>query len=277
MIHLFQVIAAAAAISATTVDGHNITFSGTKPMQAHLRESAGPGGRIHFDMWESAQGTLVRKYDTDMTKLIHMIVVSDNLAYFDHIHPVLQADGHFTIDYRPPTGGLYHVYLDGVPHSLGRQVFRFDVPAGSATAAAARQLHAPGSAVEVGPYRISLDPTSVPSGEITTIDVSISKYGRPAADLHPYLGAMAHGVFVGLKDLAYMHAHGMSKEMLSMADSNDCGDKMMLSMPPLPPNSTIPSRFEFQILAPRAQSYDFWLQFIGDKTLYTVPFLMRAR
>jgi hypothetical protein len=269
--------AGAADSPVQTFAGTNVTVSGAAPMQAFLTESPAPGGAIHFDMWEVSGGKVVTAYDWDMTKLMHMIVVSDDLQHFDHIHPVLQPNGHLTIDYTPAARELYHVYIDGIPHGLGRQVFRFDVPAGSSQPAPARTLHANATTVQVGPYRVTLDPVKVPIGEIATIDVSITKNGLPAKDLHPYLGAMAHGVFVGTKDLAYMHAHGMSEEMLSMASGNDCGDSMMLAMQPLVPSDTIDSSFEFEILAPSAQDYNFWLQFVGDKTLYTAPFLITTR
>lgn len=271
-------LSAAGAPDDSLYRGSDVTVTGLQPMQAYLRKTQGPGGTIHFDVWEVSNGKTVTSYDWDMTKIMHMIVVSDDLRYFDHIHPVLQADGHLTIDYVPAERGLYHVYIDGMPHGIGRQVFRFDVPLGSDEPAAARLLHAPGSSVEVGPYRVTLDPVKVPTGEISTIDVTITKNDRPAKDLHPYLGAMAHGVFIGTKNLAYMHAHGMSDEMLSMASaSNDCGDGMMAAMQPLVPSDTIDSHFEFEILAPSEQPYNFWLQFVGGTTLYTVPFLVTTR
>jgi len=268
----------AGAPTPTTYEGRNVTVTGPKPMQAYLRTSPGPNGATHFDMWEVSGGKIVTAYDWDMTKIMHMIVVSDDLAHFDHIHPALQPNGHLTIDYRLPSQGLYHVYIDGMPHDLGRQVFRFDVPSGTDTPATARVLHTPGSSVQVGPYRVTLDPVAIPFGEIATIDVTITKNGKPAKDLHPYLGMMAHGVFVGVKDLAYMHAHGMSDDMLAMAGSaNDCGDGMMAAMMPLVPSDTIDSHFEFELLAPSSQDYDFWLQFTGGTTTYTAPFLIKTR
>jgi hypothetical protein len=260
-----------------TFEGKNVVVTGLQPMQAYLQESSAAGGAIHFDVWEVSRGKIVRTYDWDMTKIMHMIVVSDDLVYFDHIHPALQPNGHLTIDYKPAEKGLYHIYIDGIPRGIGRQVFRFDVPLGSGAPAAMRLRHAPGASVDVGPYRVTLDPVSVPFGEISTIDVSITENGHPARDLHPYLGMMAHGVFIGVNDLAYMHAHGMSEEMLAMISSNDCGDSMMTAMTPLAPNATIDSHFEFEILAPSAQDYDFWLQFIGGTTLYTAPFLVTTR
>jgi hypothetical protein len=266
------------ASAAQTYQAKNVTVTGSAPLQAYLRETTGAGGVVHFDMWEVSGGAVVRNYDWDMTKLMHMIVVSDDLAYFDHIHPALQPNGHWTIDYTPASRGLHHIYLDGLPHGLGRQVFRFDVPIGTSAAATARTLHARGTSVQAGPYRVTLDPIDVPIGEISSILVTITKNGRPAKDLHPYLGAMAHGVFVGVDNLAYMHAHGMSEDMLNMASAqNDCGDGMMLAMQPLVPSDTIDPHFEFQILAPSTQNYNFWLQFVGGTTLYTAPFLITTR
>jgi hypothetical protein len=253
-----------------------VVSTGTPPLRAYLNETRDPGGTIHVDMWETAAGNVVRSYDVDMTKLLHMIVVSDGLTDFRHIHPVLHSNGHFTIAFHPAQRGLYHIYIDGIAHGFGRQVFRFDIPVGTNAPAEQRHVNAAGNSSRVGPYEVTLDPVLVPFGEIATIEVSITKDGKPATDLHPYLGAMAHGVFVGIKDLAYMHAHGMSDQMLAAA-SSDCGDSIMLSMPPLPATYKVPSTFAFDILAPSEQSYDFWLEFVGGNTLYTAPFLVTSR
>jgi hypothetical protein len=261
---------------AVLLAGKDITFTGIVPMQAYLRESAGPNGTKHLDMWEVRDGRVITNYDIDMTKIMHMIVVSDDLTDFRHVHPALQPNGHLDIDLNlPQEPGGYHVYIDGHPHGVGRQVFRFDLPSPIA-AAPVRYLHAAGGSVRVGPYTVSIDPTAVPIGEIATLSVRILKNGKAARDLRPYLGVMAHGVFIGTKDLAYMHAHGMTSQMLDMSSGNDCGDAMMAAMTPMPPSLNIGNEFEIEIVAPSAQPYDFWLQFRGGKTLYTAPFLVRT-
>jgi hypothetical protein len=273
---MIGLILAAALAAPVTYPGVNVVYQGAKAPAAFLAATPEAGGAVHLDVWESDRGKTLRSYDDDMTKLLHMIVVSDDLTDFQHIHPVLQRNGHFTIDVHAKEHGLYHVYIDGIPHETGRTVFRFDVPIGSDTAASARQFHVAGKSRRAGPYTVTLDTTSVPFGEVATISVKITKNGTAATDLHPYLGMMSHGVFIGTKDLAYMHGHGMSDDMVSMA-GDDCGDSMMQSMAPLPPDAKIDNEFAFDILAPSGQTYDFWLQFIGGKTLYTVPFLITAR
>ena len=245
-------------------------------MQAFARTSLGPNGTVHVDIWEVAAGKTVRGYDIDMTKLAHLIVVTDDLSSFAHVHPVLQPSGHFTIDLALSPRQLYHLYIDDRASGIGRTVFRFDIPMAGA-AVRERVLHAAGNSVKVGPYVLTVDSTALVPGVVTTINVNVTRAGKPATDLHPYLGVMTHGVFIGVTDLAYMHAHGMSTKIMALADTNDCGDAMMMSMPPIPPDTVIDSHFVIQVLAPTAQTYDLWLQFIGGKTLYTAPLLMIAK
>ena len=273
------IVLGATARGEEPIPGKDVTFTGTVPMTAFLQTSAGSNGMVHFEAWEVRDGKTVLAYDIDMTKIMHMIVVSEDLTDFQHVHPALLPTGHLVIDvHLKEAPASYHVYLDGRPKDNGRHVFRFDLPGDSQSVAPNRVLHAAGSAVNVGPYNVEIDPTAVPIGEISTVSVRILKDGKPATDLHFYLGVMAHGVFIGINDLAYMHAHGMSAAMLNMASSaNDCGDSMMTQMTPLPANQAIPNEFEFQILAPSAQAYDLWLQFIGGTTLYTAPMLVTTR
>ena len=269
----------AKAQAAEVIAGKDIIYPGaTTPMSAFMRADRILDGTARIDAWEVHGGQAVRSYDIDMTKLMHMIVVSDDLTDFQHVHPTLLPNGHFTIElHLAEPVEAYHIYLDGRPHGLGRNVFRFDLPA-EAGAPTIRQVHAAGSSVQVGPYLVMIDPTSVPIGEIATISVRIFKNGRPATDLHPYLGVMSHGVLIGTKDLTYLHVHGMTAEMLDAASgANDCGDSMMMQMTPMPPNLNIGHEFELQLLAPSTQDYDLWLQFIGGKTLYTAPLLVTTR
>lgn len=269
-------LALLAAALIGTYQGHDVLITGTAPMAASLTATAEPGGVTHLDLAMSSGGTTLTAYDLNMTKRLHLIFVSDDLRTFRHLHPVLHPDGRFTLDVAPAPPGLYHIYIDGDPHGFGRQVFRFDVPIGGGVAAPARVLHRAGTVSKVGPYEVRLDTTQVAAGRITTLHVTILKNGIPATDLHPYLGGMAHGVFIGTTDLAYMHTHGMSAQMLAASDAADCGDSMMASMPPLPANATIPNAFVIQVLAPRPETYNLWLQFTGGPTLYTAPFQITA-
>jgi len=94
------------------------------------------------------------------------------------------------------------------------------------------------------------------------LTVHILENGLPAQDLHPYLGAPAHAVFLNGTDLSYVHVHpmptgsthpmpmGLSKEAHSSPD-------MMLHVELSEPGT-----------------YKLWLQFCGGSRLYVAPFVV---
>ncbi|MGA8384081.1 MAG: hypothetical protein WB687_02220, partial [Candidatus Cybelea sp.] len=70
-----------------------------------------------LDTWMTplGSGAAIRTYDVDMTKLLHMIIVSDDFRTFLHVHPVLGPSGHFLLNQRFPDQVLYHIYIDARP------------------------------------------------------------------------------------------------------------------------------------------------------------------
>ena len=61
---------------------------------------------------------------------LHLIITSDDLNFFDHIHPVPQADGSLAIEYRFPHDGNYLLFADLAPRGDRAQVFRIPVVIG---------------------------------------------------------------------------------------------------------------------------------------------------
>jgi hypothetical protein len=45
----------------------------------------------------------------------HLFIVSGDLAYYDHIHPKLEADGAFVVDTEFPRSGEYNLFCDFLP------------------------------------------------------------------------------------------------------------------------------------------------------------------
>src|SRR5205807_5720588 len=46
---------------------------------------------------------------------LHLIVVSSDLTFFDHVHPTPQPDGSLAIDYAFPKAGRYVLFADITP------------------------------------------------------------------------------------------------------------------------------------------------------------------
>ncbi len=212
-----------------------------------------------------------------MTKKLHMIVISDDLRDFMHVHPVLGSDGHFRLRLHFPKPALYHIYIDGIAHNLGRQIYRFDLDVAShAKALSARRVPLPGHVSTAGPYRVTIDKTQLIAGEQTLITVKLLRGGKPASDLRPYLGAMGHGVFIGVDDLSYVHVHAMDAMMMQMMGTDDCGDAIM-TMNPIAADAKVPATLQFYLKAPVAGTYRLWFQFGAPARDYAAAFTVVAR
>src|SRR5215213_4120873 len=55
-------------------------------------------------------------------KPIHLIVVSDDLYFFNHIHPQLAPDGRYVVETTFPSGGAYRLYAAYTPEEAEAQV-----------------------------------------------------------------------------------------------------------------------------------------------------------
>ena len=225
----------------------------------------------HLDLWMTPPQSSVpiRKFQTEMTKKLHVIIVSDDFKTFLHIHPVLSPTGHFVITQAFPAAGTYYVYADGLPNDLNHQVFRFKLDVGHASPPSARNLPTTGMGVQTGPYEVDLSRVRVQSGKMEMLDLQILENGKPAKDLHPYLGASAHAVFLNAKDLSYVHVHPMGADMMMM--------DMSKPMPDMPDNASVSSDMMLHIALREPGTYKLWLQFrgVGDK-LYIAEFTILA-
>lgn len=233
----------------------------------------------HLDTWMTVRGssTIIRSYQIDMTKYLHMIAVSDDFRTFLHIHPTRGTDGHFLLDQLFPVPARYHIYVDARPEDFGQQAFRFDVDLGGAAGPVRRDLSETSTATVAGPYTVSISSNSLSSQSESRIVVHILKNGKPATDLHPYLGALAHAVFINAGDLSYVHAHPMP---LLASGAGTQAQKMHSesAMPPSLPSSMISSpNMLLHVALSEPGTYKLWLQFRGGSRLYVAPFVLTAR
>lgn len=222
-----------------------------------------------LDFWMTLPNSSVpiKRYQVEMTQKLHVVLVSDDFKTFLHVHPQLQPNGHFVILQKFPAGAIYHVYADGEPNDLNHQVFRFDLHVGP-HGGVSRVLPLTGMGVRVGPYEVDLSTVRLHSGQMEMIDVEILKDGKPAKDLHPYLGVPAHAVFLNNKDLSYVHVHPMAM-----------GGDMDMSKPvaTMPDNVPSPSEMMLHVSIKEAGTYKLWLQFRGaNNLLYIAEFTMMA-
>ena len=252
---------------------------GSPKTEGHLRATPSAKDPLtqHLDLWMTAPASAapIRNYAVEMTKKLHVVIVSSDFARFMHIHPALSPTGHFTIDQPFPAPGLYYVYADGEPNNLDHQVFRFEVNVATNAAPKPITLTPTGREVNVGPYTVDLSQVKLSAGGMDMIDVHILKGDKPANDLHPYLGANAHAVFLNGQDLSYVHVHPMSMGDMAKASTTPSGTMKMPA--DLPEDSISSPDLMLHISIKQPGTYKMWLQFRGGSQLYVAPFTLTAQ
>lgn len=202
----------------------------------------------------------LKRYETELTKEMHVIAVSDDLTIMLHHHVAHVIDGHGQDRMRFPKPGLYHIYIDAAPKTIGQQVMRFDLNVGDEPAAPliSRPLGMPMTEVISGLYTLSFDRLEVTAGQPAMLTLRITELGKPARDLHPFLGVGAHIVLIGTETLDYLHAHPIETD----DHPTETGDA----------EKPDPSVLRFHLAPSKPGPYRLWVQFIGGRTVYTVPF-----
>ncbi|MBC8153331.1 MAG: hypothetical protein H7Z72_10505 [Bacteroidetes bacterium] len=170
------------------------------------------------------EGELV-PLDLHHERKIHLIVVSKDLSYFEHIHPDYQPSGTYDLavlpsgkDYsaganknetRFAKGGDYLLFADYAPTGGSPQLEKIDLTVGG-TPYKSVTYSAPKLSSTVDNYTLDLVPEDgIEVGKLAHIRGVLKKDGKEmdAATLENYLGAKAHMVVVGVADKNYLHVH----------------------------------------------------------------------
>lgn len=251
------------AAPATTAHAHDAqphehTHDGANP--GFKAELASPGDvtanspvTLAFTV-KDAQGATVRELPLVHEKPMHLLVVSNDLKDFFHLHPAPQADGTFRVQHTFPSGGGYTAFVDFTPQGSPQVVERIPLAVkGAARAKAALQADTAFTR-SVDGMRVTMTPGKplrAGDGLMLQFAVTDEKTGKPVADLQPYLGAMAHFVILSedLKD--FLHAHPMDGATGS---------------------GTVSAHTVF----PRAGLYKVWAQMQRNGKPFTVPFVLNV-
>ena len=165
-------------------------------------------------MWQlrvkDKMGMTVTKFQMDQTKLMHLIIVRDDLTNYQHVHPVLGHGGIFTIDLRLPAAGLYRAIAD---FTTGGRRYALGVPINVPGAGTQAPLPPEAMRVSTDGYSVRTTHGMAMAGQETRLQFTISKEGMPVSALLPYLGAYGHLVALRKSDIAYSHVHPTAEDL----------------------------------------------------------------
>jgi hypothetical protein len=175
-------------------------------------------------------------------KLFHAFVVSQDLSYFNHGHPVLQGNGTFTFPVVLPTGGMFRVLGDFYPNGATPQLITetLFVPGDAPPAATLSRDYSTKSDRNL---RVTL--TTLPEQATAGTRTQMMFHIDPADGFEKYLGAWGHMLAASDDLIDMIHLHPFR------ADGGDV---------------------QFNVVFPRPHPYRVWVQFQRLGVVNTVHF-----
>lgn len=242
--------------AATAVDlkpgGLMISEHGFSLVLTETTLNAGAGRPVRFRVLDS-DGNSLTDYKTTHDRELHFIAVRRDLTGFQHVHPTRTKSGEWRtrLDL---DAGAWRFFADFQPseHDKAMTLGADAMVNGSFDAA---PLPTPNRKAAAGAYTIDLDGELVP-GAPSKLKLSVSRNGKPVADLQPYLAAYGHLVALRSGDLAYLHVHPEGSPGDGKTDPG--------------PDIT------FYATAPSAGDYRLFLDFKHDGVVRTAEFTVRA-
>jgi Heavy metal binding domain len=197
---------------------------------------AGEKVQIHFRASDPKTHENVKKYEIVHEKLFHMFIVSDDLSYFLHEHPVLQPDGTFIWEETFPKPGMYRIVGDFYP-------------TGGTPQLTPRTVIVPG---ELGQEIPLVTPNLKPDigvSHCTNLDIELTT--DPASPI------------VGLKTLMFLKlntSEGLEKYIGAWAHMLAASDDLIDMIHDHPFIADGGPNMQFNIIFPRARTYRVWIQ-----------------
>jgi len=197
---------------------------------------------LEFHVHDPWKDRPVQKFVTVHEKLFHAFVVSQDLTYFNHGHPVMRGDGIFALPVVLPKGGMFRVlgdfYPDGAtPPLLTETLF---VPGAAGPPVTLSRDYSTKSDRNMK-VSLTMLPEQATAGNRTRMTFRID----PADGFEKYLGAWGHMLAASDDLIDMIHLHPIR------ADGADV---------------------QFDVVFPRPHAYRVWVQFQRSGVVNTVHF-----
>jgi hypothetical protein len=234
--------------------------------------------RLFFTFLRPGTGEVVKDFEIVHTKRFHLFVISQDLEYFEHIHPTMGDDGTWTIETTVPKAGYYQVLCDFMPKGGSGQFLNAPfVTADYAGDLATDSAHLSPDTIfkkTAGDITASLafDPAQPTSGEYCHLNLYLtdSRTGRPITDLQTYLGQFSHMLLMSEDLQCYVHSHPINL-LVEQEDATGTPEYIIAPDADLAAIRGGP-RVTFDALMPKAGMFRVWAQFQRNDQVRTIPF-----
>jgi hypothetical protein len=221
------------------------------PVEFHLdlrtipsAPDAGQPAVLQFLVHDPWKNRPVSNYNVVHERFFHTFVVSEDLAFFEHGHPRLVADGVFQYPIVFAKTGMFRVLGDYYPAGATPQLTSDTVFVPGATRSTPVNLGRDYSPKAAENLRVSF--ATIPEHPVATARTQLRFVVDAPEGLERYLGAWGHMLAASNDLIDMMHEHPL------LADGGP--------------------RVEFEIVFPRPGAYRLWVQFQSNGVVNTVHF-----
>src|SRR5215510_11516220 len=234
--------------------------------------------KLLFRIFHPGTGEPIKKFESVHERQYHLFVISQDMEYFQHIHPRELPDGTWTIDLTLPKAGYYKVLSDFLPSGGASQfIARPLVTAGWDGDLVADSAHlVPDTATTKIDGDITASVTYDPAHFVVglyghmTYHLTDTATGKPITDLQTYLGAFGHTLIMSEDMAEYVHSHPLD----ILAKPDDDGGPPTFVIAPGADLETLRGGPDvtFEGLMPKPGRYRAWTQFRRHDKLHTFAF-----
>lgn len=219
---------------------------------------------------------LVKDFEVVHERLLHLVMTTQDMAWFEHQHPVRGVDGLFRLTWTFPRPGKYRLYADFTPSDGDNQVKPLALTVGGGPSRSVPLVPDRTRVKTVGDLRIELRVR--PGGPLRMEKAALLTYrirdrrGRPVRDMQPFIGAMGHLLAISQNGKDVVHTH-----VLQSASAPSMGGEREPFLVTAAMVSEKGPAFSFKLTVPSGGLYKTWAQFMHDNRVYTVPFTFQVQ
>lgn len=172
--------------------------------------------KLQFKVTNATSGELIKDFSINQEKIMHLIIVDENLDFFDHVHPELK-DGIFSTTYEFPKTGKYRLYSDFMPKGMSEQYFAFQFKVGDPLNTISKNSDTLKFEDTVENIKASITLPKDFNAKKVGAGGSIIGFkledesGGEVKNIEPYLGAFGHLVMIRQNSYEYIHVHPKQK------------------------------------------------------------------
>ena len=216
-----------------SVDLHLYRIGFVRP-EAQSRKEA----LLTFTINEISSGNPVSDLQIVHDKIMHVVLVRDDLKYFDHIHPKMIEPGKFTVPYTFLASGTYRIWIDFTIDGM-QHIVDFDLNVSGIAIPEKNSLY--------GLKVVMEEPEEIMTGQETVLRFVVTdNENRPVTIIEKFLAANAHLIAIDETLLEFGHNH------------DEKFDK----------DNTILFTHKF----PKSGKYKLWVQFVANGKETTADF-----